>query len=167
MKLTREQAIELAGIENVLALDEMNCEPTSRLIYPAFEPEHAGMAEYSAYCNGLEAFYFQPEDMEDPDNAEWKIEYYKYDGEPVDVSDFHVYLCTPVESADMCSGSKEDCMEYIYDEIKGETPLNPRDTDNGNNHWWLELYHGEVVIETDDDCIFNEPIYVTKKYYNR
>ena len=53
----------------------MPAEPTGRLIYPAFEPQHAGMDEYMAGSVEVDggkiyAYYFQPSDSEDDD---WKF----------------------------------------------------------------------------------------------
>lgn len=84
-KLSRQEAIEIAGIELVEQVENMSCEATSRLIYPSFEPEHVGMQEFCATaknnCAKVTAYYFQKdEDMEDCNDwsmLDWKIEYYE------------------------------------------------------------------------------------------
>ena len=75
MKMTLEEAEERFGHEAIAKLIDMPAEPTSRLIYPAFEPQHANMDEYvsgSVQVEGgkLYAYYFQPADSEDDD---WKL----------------------------------------------------------------------------------------------
>ncbi len=65
MKLSVKEAEARFGYEAIAKLTEMQAEPTGRLIYPAFEPEHAGMDEFVAgnvYVDGgtLRAYYFQP-----------------------------------------------------------------------------------------------------------
>lgn len=68
--MTLEQAETRFGKETILKLVNMQAEPTGRLIYPAFEPQHAGMDEYvagSLYVDGgkIDAYYYQPADAED------------------------------------------------------------------------------------------------------
>lgn len=70
MKMTIDQAIERFGKEAITKLIDMQAEPTGRLIYPAFEPQHADMDEYcagSVYVEGgrIDAYYYQPADRED------------------------------------------------------------------------------------------------------
>ena len=73
--MTLQQAEEKFGKEAINRLIDMPAEPTGRLIYPAFEPQHAGMDEYMAGSVGVDggkiyAYYFQPSDSEDDD---WKF----------------------------------------------------------------------------------------------
>lgn len=72
MKMTLQQAEEKFGKDAIRQLVNMNAEPTGRLIYPAFEPKHAGMDEYmagSVYVDGgkINAYYFQPSDADGDD----------------------------------------------------------------------------------------------------
>lgn len=84
-KLSREQAINAVGLHLVEQVESLNCEPTGRLIYPAFEPEHENMQEYTASVENdsarITAYYFQKdEDLENCDNTgslDWEIEYYE------------------------------------------------------------------------------------------
>ena len=73
MKLTVNEAENRFGKDAINKLIDMQAEPTSRLIYPAYEPQHANMAEYvsgSVSVDGgkLFAYYYQPENAED-----WKF----------------------------------------------------------------------------------------------
>lgn len=82
--MTREEIIELIGLENVEALEREEAEATSRLIYPAFEPEHANMTEYCASLeleNGIaSAYYYQDEDCEDDlQMLDWAVERYEFE----------------------------------------------------------------------------------------
>lgn len=89
MKMTIDQAIERFGKEAINKLIDMQAEPTGRLIYPAFEPQHAGMDEYcagSVYVDGgkIDAYYYQPADAEDWEFGEMNgiqygdVEYIEY-----------------------------------------------------------------------------------------
>lgn len=90
---------------------------------------------------------------------------------PISVNDvradeWKVYENTPVEGGEVASfPTLLEAVCYILDETNNETKLDPRDTDNGNNHHWFEVYNGEPVTETDDDTIYNTPFYVSKKFY--
>lgn len=83
--MTREELIQEVGIEYVLMLENEACEPTSRLIYPAFEAEHAGMVEYVASIGTehgiISAYYYQKEEdvtnCEDVSYLDWTIERYE------------------------------------------------------------------------------------------
>jgi hypothetical protein len=79
--LSREEAIELAGIENVMAVEKMNCEPTSRC-----QTDGDNDIEYTASMrlpNGdtLVAYYYMdgdwrdslPEDVDADDLWDWEI----------------------------------------------------------------------------------------------
>lgn len=89
MKLNREQAIKIAGIKNVEKVESRSCVPTSRLIYPSFEPEHEGMQEFTASIrfnegNTLTAYYYQTnedieENQEDLSMLDWNIDHYEID----------------------------------------------------------------------------------------
>lgn len=66
MKMTVQEAEKRFGNKAIMNLTDMPAEPTGRLIYPAFEPQHAGMDEYvagSVQVKGgkIYAYYFQPE----------------------------------------------------------------------------------------------------------
>lgn len=70
--MTLEQAEARFGKDAINKLVNMQAEPTGRLIYPAAEPQHAGMDEYmagSVYVDGgkIDAYYFQPSDAESDD----------------------------------------------------------------------------------------------------
>lgn len=71
-KMTLQQAEERFGHETIVRLIDLPAEPTGRLIYPAYEPEHADMDEYVSGSVAVEggkvyAYYFQPSDKEDDD----------------------------------------------------------------------------------------------------
>ena len=71
-KMTRVEAEKRFGHETIIKLINMPAEPTSRLIYPAFEPQHEGMDEYMAGSVRVDggkiyAYYFQPSDSEGDD----------------------------------------------------------------------------------------------------
>jgi len=73
MKMTVKEAEERFGKENIKKLVNMNVEPTGRLIYPAFEPQHANMSEFASdpvFVEGgkIYAYYFQPADA---DSTDW------------------------------------------------------------------------------------------------
>lgn len=80
-KMTLKEAEKRFGHEAIVKLTDMAAEPTSRCIYPAIEPQHANMDEYSAgpvYVEGgkIFAYYFQPEGAEDWELGEMNgIEY--------------------------------------------------------------------------------------------
>jgi len=70
MKMTEKEAEARFGKDAIKKLIDMPAEPTSRYIYPAFEPQHVGMAEFEAgpvLVEGgiLRAYYFQPENADD------------------------------------------------------------------------------------------------------
>lgn len=81
MKMSVKEAEQRFGHEVIRKLTDLPAEPTSRLIYPAFEPQHAGMDEYMAgsvvVAGGkLSAFYYQPEGSDDWEFGEMNgIEY--------------------------------------------------------------------------------------------
>lgn len=81
MKMTVEEATKRFGKEAINKLIDMQAEPTGRLIYPAFEPQHVGMNEYFAgfvYVDGgkISAYYYQPENADDWEFGEMNgIEY--------------------------------------------------------------------------------------------
>ena len=78
---------------------------------------------------------------------------------------FIVFYCTPVEeSEDKTFTSLEFAKRYIELETAGCTELDPRDTDNGNNHFWFDVYEDWAV--SDDGMELNNPVYTSKKYYN-
>jgi hypothetical protein len=84
-KLNREQAIEIAGIDAVEAVEAMNCEYTNRVTNGT---EWHGYDEFSATYDiddyaTLTAYYFVAsddlKDVEDLSDINWKIEYYIYE----------------------------------------------------------------------------------------
>lgn len=81
MKMTVKEAEVKFGKDAIRKLADMPAEPTSRLIYPANEPQHAGMDEYMAGSVQVEggklyAYYFQPEGSDDWEFGEMNgIEY--------------------------------------------------------------------------------------------
>ena len=78
---------------------------------------------------------------------------------------FIVYLCTPVEEReDKTFASLELAIRYAEQETEGCTQLDPRDTDNGNNHFWFDIYEDWVI--SDDGMELNNPVWSSKKYYN-
>ena len=77
-RLSKAEAIAKFGDENVKAAMETYAEPTSRVMYPAFEdPSHIGKAEYAGdpvKVDGwkLTAYYYlSPEDEENTDSFDW------------------------------------------------------------------------------------------------
>ena len=80
MKLSVQETEKRFGHEVVKQLTDMQAEPTGRLIYPAFEPQHKGMSECVACLSvdggTLSAYYFQPEDADEWEYGEMNgIEY--------------------------------------------------------------------------------------------
>lgn len=78
MKLTREEAVAKYGNQFVTKIESEFCEPTSRVIYPAFEPEHADMEEWATQGDILRAYYYLPAGT-DPDNATWVVDHFEDD----------------------------------------------------------------------------------------
>lgn len=64
--MTREELIQRVGLGAVERLENEACEPTSRVIYPAFESEHVGMVEYVASISveqgTIRAYYYMNEE---------------------------------------------------------------------------------------------------------
>ena len=84
MKLTRQQAIELCGIEAVKRVEAENFEPTSRLIY---SEEATGKQEWMAAVNCeagcLKAYVLQDdaevENCSDLQDLDWTAQWYELD----------------------------------------------------------------------------------------
>lgn len=88
MKLTREQAVELAGIDYVLEAEKDNCEFTSRLTNGT---EWDGYDEFAGVSSVIEsgdfegcrvrAIYFQPVELtkncEDLGSLDWEVSHYQ------------------------------------------------------------------------------------------
>lgn len=83
-RITKQEAIESFGKENVQAAMSQGAEPTSRVMYPAFEnPEHIGKAEYAGVpvtmdgCRLTAFWYLSPEEESDTDSFDWenKVEF--------------------------------------------------------------------------------------------
>ena len=77
-RITKQEAIENFGKENVQAAMSQGAYPTSRVMYPAFEdPSHIGKNEYSGDPVNIEGFrltayyYLTPEDEENIDSFDW------------------------------------------------------------------------------------------------
>lgn len=76
---TKEEIISMYGEETANRAFESAAEPTSRTIYPASEPEHAGMQEWAGECvtaaNGdrIRAYYYftGSETENNPDPSFW------------------------------------------------------------------------------------------------
>ena len=76
---------------------------------------------------------------------------------------FIVFYCTPVEEYEVKTfTSLEFAKMYIELETAGFTELDPRDTDNGNNHFWFDVYEDW----SDNGEELNDTVYSSKKYYN-
>lgn len=78
-RITKQEAIESFGKENVKAAISQGAEPTSRVMYPAFEnPDHIGKAEYEGVpvimdtCKLTEYWYLTPEEENDTDSFDWE-----------------------------------------------------------------------------------------------
>lgn len=84
MKTFTKKQMQKIYPEILNELDNQQAEPTGRVIYPAAEPEHAGMEEYTASveADGLlaVAYYYQStEEVErtaDLSLLDWEAEYY-------------------------------------------------------------------------------------------
>ena len=79
--LTREEAIFMAGEYAVSQVEDLDCEPTGRMMYA--DDAHYGMDEYMAATQlndgrWLKAYYYQPEDC-DTDSVYWGIDHYEID----------------------------------------------------------------------------------------
>lgn len=79
MKYAKETAVEKFGKENVMKALAYEAEPTSRVISPAYEPEHADKDEWAG--QGLvevegghiqALYYLSPEDEADTDALDWE-----------------------------------------------------------------------------------------------
>lgn len=78
-RITKQEAIESFGKENVKAAMSQGAEPTSRVMYPAFEnPDHIGKAEYEGVpiimdtCKLTAYWYLTPEEENDTDSFDWE-----------------------------------------------------------------------------------------------
>ena len=77
-RITKQEAIESFGKENVQAAMSQVAEPTSRVMNPSFEePSHIGKNEYAGDPVDVEGFrltayyYLTPEDEENIDSFDW------------------------------------------------------------------------------------------------
>lgn len=77
-RITKQEAIESFGKENVKAAMSQGAEPTSRVMNPSFEePSHIGKNEYAGDPVDIEGFrltayyYLTPEDEENIDSFDW------------------------------------------------------------------------------------------------
>lgn len=78
--------------------------------------------------------------------------------------EYNVYLCDPVGGIQVAAFMfRHEAEWYVRESINGKMPVDPRDTDNGNNHYWLEIYHGEPV---GDDGELKDPIFTSAKVYS-
>lgn len=78
-RITKQEAIESFGKENVKAAMSQGAEPTSRVMYPASEnTEHIGKAEYAGLpvamdsCKLTAYWYLTPEYESDTDSFDWE-----------------------------------------------------------------------------------------------
>lgn len=78
MRLSKEEAVKIYGENFVNELFNVDAEPTSRLIYPGFEPEHVDMVEYmggtgTAHNGDIVTvyYYFDEDELEDLDFIDW------------------------------------------------------------------------------------------------
>lgn len=84
---------------------------------------------------------------------------------------FTIYYSCPVESFEVAKfETLEEAKAYCEKEVQGLEELNESDTDcesRSTNHWY-EVYEGEMFEVDEDGEIIedNEPIFVTKRYYN-
>lgn len=79
--------------------------------------------------------------------------------------EYNVYLCNPVESMQVAAFMfRHEAEWYVRESVKGKRPLDPKDTDNGNNHWWLEIYKGQPVNEDGTESY--DPIFTSIKVYS-
>lgn len=79
--LTREQAIEQAGIQAIEAVEAMNCEPTGRITDDGTMEFRASVALNDEEGSILEVYYFQDEETamqtEDLSDLQWEIHGYR------------------------------------------------------------------------------------------
>lgn len=84
-RITKQEAIESFGKENVQAAISQGAYPTSRVMYPSFEnTEHIGKDEYAGVhvtmdgCRLTAFWYLSPEEESDTDSfdLENKVEFY-------------------------------------------------------------------------------------------
>lgn len=79
MKMTETEARAKYGEDIINTLLSLPVEPTGRLIYSSFEPQHANLDEYESdgvvVADGtLYAYYFQPREIENLDTCEWSVD---------------------------------------------------------------------------------------------
>ena len=167
-KMTREDAVRIFGEERINKLESVNAEPTSRLINPSFEPEHAGKDEWESSMEtpyGLLLAKYYLEDAEDAEDADWNVESYEFQST---AGEYWVMYNSPVEAFEFAKVSTlEEAIHVVEKELQGEMVLDERDTDNGSNHHWFEVFDGQPVDEDENFCtIFREPLFVSEKVYN-
>mgnify|MGYP003560928503 FL=1 len=84
-RITKQEAIESFGKENVQAAISQGAYPTSRVMYPSFEnTEHIGKDEYAGVpvtmdgCRLTAFWYLSPEEESDTDSFDFenKVEFY-------------------------------------------------------------------------------------------
>ena len=84
-RITKQEAIERFGKENVQAAISQGAYPTSRVMYPSFEnTEHIGKNEYAGVpvtmdgCRLTAFWYLSPEEESDTDSFDFenKVEFY-------------------------------------------------------------------------------------------
>lgn len=82
----------------------------------------------------------------------------------------HVIYCTPVDEIEIKTfATVDEAVAWVKSEMNGYEVLDNRDTDNGNNHHWFEVYDGEPIVEDEDgDFIANRaPVFISEKVYNK
>lgn len=79
--LTREEAIQQAGLKAVEAVESMNCEPTNRLTDDGTMEFRASIEIDVEEGTRLEAYYYQDEEVametEDLSDLQWEIHGYR------------------------------------------------------------------------------------------
>lgn len=76
---------------------------------------------------------------------------------------YNVYFCNPVDTVLFASFEREDdAILCAQAETAGKQQVCSSDTDNGNNHFWMEVYNGVPVSPNGD---LKEPVFQTKYFY--
>lgn len=55
---------------------------------------------------------------------------------------------------------------YVEEQIKGHKEVDDRDTDNGCDRFWYEVYEGEpITIDEEGKEVLHNFVYVSTQYY--
>ena len=69
----------------------------------------------------------------------------------------------PIETHDVAIFSSiKEAKEYIDKETNGHKKLDLKDIDNGNNHFWYEVYEDYVI---NDNGEYGNEVYESDGYY--